>query len=134
MKKKGHHCDFRDERDKALLAVWRGLLRSAPGPVRADDLYRVVANAPAPRFYVSTERVAAVARNPGAMAGMRPRKRAMFSELLRRMAKRQEGESEAEAIFRIVYSPAPSFYLAPEYVKELVLRAKRKAREGKRHG
>lgn len=128
MKKKGAVCDYRDERDAAVLAAYRDEVAKA-SRIMMDEIVRIVSARPSHRFWVSEERAELVVRSMmkgmDALDGMRDTKRRMYEEIYRRVSRMREekrGISLNHIIFEVVNSPAPEFYLTPRYVRDIVYR------------
>lgn len=131
MKHRGCEAEFVEERGLELLAAFRRVVLS----VRRVSVREVAAAAallPCSRFWVSEERATAVVqallRGQAATARMRPMKRAMFEEIHRRVAAMMaDGRmGVAEAVRRVVYSPAPCFYMAPGQAIDILYRMRKR--------
>lgn len=98
-----------------------------------NDVYRRIAEEPAPRFYVSPERavsVVAMMLNGGNMNRMRPFKRDMFSEIYKRALKLGAKRGMKQEALRnicaaVVRQKAPKFYMSPGSVKILICKHKK---------
>lgn len=94
------------------------------------EIFELVAESPASRFWVSEERAAIViaAMEAGKpLTRMRRNKREMFEEIYRRYLierKNNPRKSVYELVTRIVNQPAPKFYLTPRTVGEFIYRIK----------
>lgn len=112
------------------MRVFRAHLRNASFVV-ISDVFRLVANSPASRFWVSEERAAVVISAMWAgrpLPRMRPNKREMFEEIFRRFKIEKERNPSAtiyELVAEIVSQPAPKFYLTPRTVGEFIYRYKK---------
>lgn len=116
--------EYREERDVALLRAWRGLMRGGMG---AGEALRAVADVAAPRFFVSPEnahrRIVRVLRgvlSERCRVGMRR----MLSDIMRLCG----GDYSYRNVERVVYGPAPSFYLSAGSVRVLLSRYRRRER------
>ena len=127
MKHYGCILDFTEERNRELMRVYREKLAQARYIIM-PEIFEQVANTPCKRFWVSEERAAIVisAMLMGKPLGnMRKNKREMFEEIFRRflvMRKILPHKSIYDLAFRIVQQPAPSFYMTPRTVGELIYR------------
>lgn len=136
MKHKGNTTDYAAERDGLLLKAYRDALSRA-SRICLTDIFREVAETPAPRFWVSEERAYAVITKMEAGAevnGMIPERQRMFREIHRRYREeraRNPQLSPFAAVTKIVNSPAPRHYLTPRTIGELIYRAKKKLRAAK---
>ena len=98
--------------------------------VTMPDIFRLVAESPASRFWVSEERAAVVisAMEAGKpMPRMRSNKIEMFQEIHRRYLLMRISRSQCslyELVAEIVNQPAPKFYLTPRTVGEFIYRIK----------
>lgn len=121
--------EFERERDAALLRAYREVLRQVDY-IRLDEVCAKVSASPSPRFWVSEERAAEVVgrmMRGGKVDCKKPMRRAMFEEIYRRcMRELRKGYDFKDAIFRVVNSPAPSFYYEPKSVKIILWRIKQK--------
>lgn len=94
------------------------------------EIFELVAESPASRFWVSEERAAIViaAMEAGKpLTRMRRNKREMFEEIYRRYLierKNNPRKSVYDLVTRIVNQPAPKFYLTPRTVGEFIYRIK----------
>lgn len=86
---------------------------------------------PSARFWVSEERAAiviAAMMQGDKLERMRPNKREMFQEIFKRAMKLKQ-ENPALTIydlaFNVVRQPAPKFYLAPGYAKNIIFHVKK---------
>lgn len=129
MKHFGSILDFTRERNNDLLRVYYKTLASA-SVIVMPVIFELVAQSPASRFWVSEERAAIVisAMEAGKpLQRMRDNKREMFEEIYRRyldLRKQFPDKSVYELAAKIVYQPAPKFYLTPRTVGEFIYRIK----------
>ena len=129
MKYFGSILDFTIERNNDLLRAFREQLALARYIVM-PEIFELVAESPASRFWVSEERAtivisAMIAGKP--LPRMRPTKREMFNEIYTRfLIERKKFPSKTiyELVSAIVIQPAPKFYLTPRTVGELIYRIK----------
>lgn len=122
MKKKGAKSDFHGDMRRDLYQNYKCVL-SRVTSISVDDVMRRVVEQPAKRFYVSEERasiVCSMMHKGSTLPGMRPEKRAMFTEIYRRvlmMATAHPLLTLRQLCAIVVYQPAPRFYLAPQSAK-----------------
>lgn len=94
------------------------------------NIFELVADSPASRFWVSEERATIVISAMAAgkpLPRMRHNKREMFDEIYRRFLierKANPNKSTYELVAKIVNQPAPKFYLTPRTVGEFIYRIK----------
>jgi hypothetical protein len=117
MKSFGSILAFTRERNAALLKAYRNCVSQACY-IRLDEIGDKIVNSPAPRFWVSEERAAAVVsaimRGKPVLDTMRPSKREMFQEIHRRVVALREQHPDwhlSELVYEVVNSPAPKFYM-----------------------
>lgn len=132
MKYSGCKCDFQRERDDDLLRAYRQILQEfGKQPIRIEEVWQKLAEAPSKRFWVSEERAAVVVANMMKgqdMGNMKPQKRRMFLEIYTRVVNMREQYpqlSNMQLCAKAIHSPAPSFYLTPQSVKQIIYRIKR---------
>ena len=108
---------FTRERNAALLKAYREQIEAVEF-VRLNEVGERIVNSPAPRFWVSEERAAAVVsalmRGKPVLETMRPTKREMFEEIHRRVVALRELHPDWSLcllVFKVVNSPAPKFYM-----------------------
>lgn len=127
MKKIGSILEFTNRRNSDILRAVRHQI-SLADTISMPDIFRLAAESPAERFWVSEERAAAVIsimERKMPFPKMRYNKREMFLEIYRRyLAARKihPGKSPVELISQIVNEPAPKFYLTPRTFGELYYR------------
>lgn len=117
MKPFGSILAFTRERNAALLEAYREHVNAARF-VKLNEIGHKIVNSPAPRFWVSEERAAAVVsalmRGKPVLKSMRPSKREMFEEIHRRVVALKKLHPEwhlCELVYEVVNSPAPKFYM-----------------------
>lgn len=129
MKYFGSILDFTRQRNDDLMRAFREQL-ALTSFVVMPEIFELVAESPAARFWVSEERAAIVIS--AMLAGkplprMRSNKREMFEEIYRRFLIERENnpkKSVYELVTKIVNQPAPKFYLTPRTVGEFIYRIK----------
>ncbi|MGM9862718.1 MAG: hypothetical protein ACI305_00440 [Lepagella sp.] len=133
MKSFGAILAFTRERNLALLHAYRREVAAA-SYITLDEIGRKIVNSPAPRFWVSEERAAAVVsalmRGKPILDTMRPTKREMFSEIYSRVLALRKARpcwDLPRIIHKVVNSPAPKFYMKPSTAIERLF----KIRNGK---
>ena len=117
MKSFGSVLEFTRERNAALLKAYREQI-DAVDYVRLNEIGEKIVNSPAPRFWVSEERAAAVVsaimRGKPVLETMRPTKREMFEEIHRRVVALKKEHPDwhlCRLVLKVVNSPAPKFYM-----------------------
>ena len=133
MKYRGCKCDFEAERNDDLLTTYKEILKLfGKEPIRIDEVWEKLANAPSSRFWVSEERAAVVISHlmkGHSMENMNPQKRMMFREIFSRVITLKDDYpymTNLQLCAKVIYSPAPSFYMTPQSVKQIIYRIKRK--------
>lgn len=124
MKSFGSILSFTRERNAALLKAYREQVNAADF-IRLNEIGEKIVNSPAPRFWVSEERAAAVVssimRGKPILDTMRPTKREMFLEIHRRVVALKEQHPDwtlCALVLKVVNSPAPKFYMRPSSALE----------------
>lgn len=131
---KGKFAMSKEKEDDLMRAV-RDIYGSAHGRIHFNELGRKLAEHSATRFWVSAETAYAVVKrmlNGAPLLNMRPSKRCMYEEILRRaLAMQTDNPSRSlqDIIEEVVEQPAPSFYMTPGTAYVLLSRAKRKRRK-----
>ena len=129
MKYFGSILDFTKERNDDLMRVFRQKIIEA-NFIIMPEIFQLVADSPASRFWVSEQRAAIVISrmlSGKPMPRMRENKREMFEEIYRRFLILREQcpeKSLFELTATIVNQPAPKFYLTPRTVGEFIYRIK----------
>lgn len=131
MKKPGCTLDFTHQRDKELFSAYQRIIKES-SYINIFVVSRQLVSTPCSRFWVSPERAASVV---SAMLGnriclnlMRLTKQAMFREIARRvvaMCAVHRDLTFTEAVRRVVYSPAPQFYMTPRTAMEAIYKYKK---------
>lgn len=137
MKHKNSVSDFTSERNVFLLNRFREQLASQ-SKISLSNAFEGAAAQPAPRFWVSEARAAAVIgkflRGEDPTACMYDEKREMYREIWQRfLALRGENpdESIGKLVFTIVNSPAPRSYMSGARAKIVIYGQKRQERRAK---
>lgn len=131
MKSHGAVMEFAEERMHDLMRAYDEYISSC-GQIRMHEVYSSIVNMASRRFWVSDERATQVVcfmLKGKCLDKMRPLKREMFEEILRRVldlhCKRPELTIK-ECCSIVVASPAPKFYLMPGSAKIMVCKARKK--------
>ena len=125
MKYFGSILEFTNERNKDIMRVYKQKLHEADFIVMSE-IFKLVAESPAKRFYVSEERATVVvaameAKKP--LRNMRQNRREMFQEIYRRyceLRKTQPQKTIYQLVAQVVNQPAPKFYMTPRTMGELI--------------
>lgn len=142
MRKKNAVCDFDSDRRRFILKCFRSAI-AAQSVTDRNKAFHIASSAPAPRFWVSEARAAAVIGKM--LAGddptpsMNPEKGEMYREIFARFLEAREyrpDDSIADILFDVVNTEAPRSYLSWQRTRSLVYeelrRAKRERKEGRR--
>lgn len=131
MKHFGSILEFTKQRNTELMKAYREAIRSCRF-ISITDVSRQVADTPCSRFWVSEERAeavcAALMQGKPVLEAMRPLKREMFAEIYQRVMQLKETRRKAtlrELVAKVVYSPAPKFYMRPRCVMETIYKIKK---------
>ena len=131
MKHHGAIMEYAEERIKDLMRAYDEYISSCVH-IRMPDVYAAIVNMESMRFWVSEIRASKViyAMLRGVpLKGMRPLKREMFEEILKRvldLKKRRPELTIRECCCIVVAQPAPKFYLTPGSAKIMVCKARKK--------
>lgn len=137
MKYKGSKMEYSEERVRDLKRVYDEYVASREYSCHMDEVYEAIVNMPAKRFWVNTRRAAEVISSM--MKGdkqrfnrMRKNKKEMYREIYGRVLKVKK-ENPCLSLYEIcdivVSQSAPKFYLAPDSVKLMLCKAKKKWRK-----
>ena len=131
MKHHGAIMEYAEERIKDLMRAYDEYISSCVH-IRMPDVYAAIVNMESMRFWVSeiraTKIIYAMLRGVP-LKGMRPLKREMFEEILKRvldLKKRRPELTIRECCCIVVAQPAPKFYLTPGSAKIMVCKARKK--------
>ncbi|MDE6095419.1 MAG: hypothetical protein K2G52_04450 [Muribaculaceae bacterium] len=126
--------EFERERNTFLLRAFRESI-AAQSRISLNKAFKIAAEAPAPRFWVSEARAAAVIgkmlSGEDPTEGMHPEKREMYREMFSRfLALREEnpGEPISELCFRVVNGEAPRSYMSWHRARVLIYKEKSRLR------
>lgn len=132
MRKLNSTAEFEAQRRKFLLSNFRQVI-AGQSRIEAAKAFRQTAESPAPRFWVSEARAAAVMGKMMAdeqyVDGMSEEKREMYREIYRRFSKIRRMCPEmsiADIVFDIVNGEAPRSYLSWHRVRSIIYKEKRK--------
>lgn len=129
-KQAGSKVDYARDRERDLMAAYRNYVGSC-GHINVPEVFAAIVDMPARRFYVSDVRAAVVMRKMALgddLRHMRPTKREMFREIHRRvneLARLSPGARLLDVVAKVVYGPAPKFYLSPGSAKVMVYKARK---------
>ena len=137
MRQHGSCSDYINDRNKALLKAYREIM-SSPEVIHWKVVIRRVVDSPSPRFWVSEEQAKNIIDKM--MAGREPNirtatKKEMFELILKRVQELRmdnPGMSVKDAVYKVVNSPAPKFYLTEKSAYVIIQRAKKKCYEERR--
>lgn len=127
MKKKGSVIEFKQQRDKELLAAFRQQLSNL-GTLPLEELFTRASLTPTSRFWVSERRAMIVVSQMikgDRLLTMNHKRREMFYEIYYRvkdLLQKNPAMTLTEAAFRAVNSPAPEFYLTPKSARAMIYR------------
>lgn len=131
MRHKGNICDFAVIRNKELMRAFRHTIAECSF-IDLRKACSVVANSPCSRFWVSEERatvlISAMLKGQYPLDSMRPLKKEMFVEIFKRVVAMQKEQPDikiSDAVFLVVNSPAPKFYMTPDSIVQIIWRIKK---------
>ena len=125
MKKRGSVSEFKKQRAEELLKAFKSQLHLL-GVVESKQLFARAAKCKASRFWVSEHRAGVVVSQiykGSRLERMNPKRREMYFEIYRRVKELRdanEGMTLNEAVFRVVNSPAPEFYLTSKSARAMI--------------
>ncbi len=126
----GSTLEYSYERIDALMLEYDKFIRTHDY-IRMHEVFEHIVNQPCRRFWVSNMRAAVVISRMmrgKKLHNMRPPKKEMFQEILRRVVELKEshsGVSLFQLVANVVEQPAPKFYLSPSAAKIMVYKAKK---------
>lgn len=131
MKHHGAMMEYAEERMQDLMRAYDEYISSC-AYIRMPDVYSAIVNMQSQRFWVSdiraTKVIYAMLRGVP-LKDMRPLKREMFEEILRRVLALRKKRPELTirtCCSIVVAQPAPKFYLTPGSAKIMVCKARKK--------
>lgn len=139
MRKQNSTAEFEAERRKFLIDTFRRVI-AGQSQVAIENAFRTTAGLPAPRFWVSEARAAAVIGKmisgevrPGCSPeeDMFEQKSEMYREIYRRFMKirlQQPARTICDIIFEVVNSPAPKSYISWHRVRTIIYKERRRLR------
>ena len=126
MKKLNSKCDYIEARNENLRDEFFSLLAKGEHST-INELFPQIAGKRARRFYINEERVLLLIRRYHRErkwpARMNARRRKMLQDILRRVEILQAFNpklSLSDAVYEVVNSEAPSFYLTPRSIRTLL--------------
>lgn len=135
MKHLGSNCDYIPERNLALVAIFKELLRSSE-ILDMGEIVRRVTRSAAPRYYISEERLCTIMntkRRTGRFPGRNPMRLRLYRDLEREIEsvfKEGEATTLIDACYVAANRKAPSFYLTESSVKSIIYNTLRAIRNG----
>lgn len=127
MKKKNCRCDYTDDRNRRLRKEFEARLGGRAKTL--DSIFNTLSNIEAPRFYISEERAYSLVRqklNNGAWhSHILPSRKEMIQEIFSRVMNKVQSEniSLKDAVYQVVNSPAPTFYLNARSIRTILYTA-----------
>lgn len=124
-----------DQRNEELLSKFKQQLEKGDY-THTQDLFTNASLMPASRFFVSEQRTLVVIHQllrGESIAGMNRKRRQMYNEIFVRVKYILHNEPECSipnAVWRVVNSPAPEFYLTPGSARRIIYRLRRKKNNG----
>lgn len=117
--------EYCDDRMADIMRAFRRVWLASP-VLPSDDFWELLAGEPASRFWVSERRAVRMVRRllrGDQLEECLPLKRDMFYEIARRADPLiDEGYSVYDAVRRVIYQPAPSFYISGPTLRNMVRR------------
>ena len=142
MRNKGDRNEYKEQRDMEIMDAYRHILAMYGGKVDVATIYRMVASAPASRFFVTARqayRVFMRVQSGGGFDGMRRVNQRMYNEIFRRvkeeLAKRHANggmncpHDVMRAMAKVVQQPAPEMYIGIRQVAHIIKNGGRKCYE-----
>ena len=134
MGKKGRQFEYKEERDRDLIEVYRTIYANAPITAKLHQVLQKTVASPSKRFWVSPERAFKVIgdiRSGKNLDNMNTNKRLMFFEIEKRVSEVQKTEAHNnlglyDIICIVIEQPAPCFYMTPESAKVIIHHIKKK--------
>ena len=144
MRNKNDKNEFKEQQDAEIMDAYRRIFKIYGGKVDVQTLYKMVAFAPASRFFVSARqayRVIAHLMQGGVITNMRPTNQRMYLEIYRRVQEASSQSSQISQISQIsqsslkslvaniVRQPAPEMYVGVRQISFIISKEKRKCYE-----
>ena len=131
MRKPNSTAEFESARREFLLTQFRQVI-AGQSKISAAKAFHAAASAPAPRFWVSEPRAAAVVgkmlADESCIDSMTEEKREMYREIYRRFIKIRRmcpDMTIADIVFDIVNAEAPKSYLSKDRARSIIYKAKK---------
>lgn len=125
MKKKGAKCDYIEGRNANVRREFMKRL-GKDGRQISEIFEEISREATADRFYISEERILRLLKHPEELTDKTLRTRKEMVEEIRRrvdaLMKAFPAMKLPEAVYRVVNSPAPAFYLTPGSIRTIIYR------------
>lgn len=129
MKHSGENMVFAEARAVDLIRVYTSYIEKCDF-VSLKDVYQVVAESPAPRFYVTAKRASIViAQMQQGLSCGNPLKDEMYREIYRRCLKLRKQHPKwtmYQLCEVVVQQPAPKFYILPNRVQFILIKIRRR--------
>ena len=129
--------DFTEERDSNLIEVYKEIIQTYKGKaafLSREEVMFKASYAPAKRFYVSERQAIRIVRRMMMGKGIYikgEQKIAMYKEIERRVqSERSDNERLTDTIRRVLFQPAPRFYIKQETAR-IILYRKMKMKNGR---
>lgn len=138
MRKPNSIPEFGDQRNRFLLESFRASI-AAQSRIAVNNAFKTAAGAPAPRFWVSEARAAAVVgkmlSGEDPTLSMYEEKREMYREIFRRFSILRGERPEAsiyELVFEVVNQEAPRSYMSWHRARVLIYEQRARLRKERR--
>lgn len=138
MRNKDDRNEFKEQQDAEIMDAYRRIFKVYGGKVDVHTLYKMVAFAPASRFFVSPRqayRVIIRMMSGQPITNMRPSNQRMYREIHRRLQEElalspQNSQSSLKSLIaKIVCQPAPEMYVGVRQISFIISKEKRKCYE-----
>lgn len=138
MRNKDDRNEFKEQQDAEIMDAYRRIFKIYGGKVDVHTLYKMVAFAPATRFFVSPRQayrviIRMMAGQP--ISNMRTSNQRMYREIHRRLQEelaqstQNSQPSLKSLIAKIVCQPAPEMYVGVRQISFIISKEKRKCYE-----
>ena len=138
MRNKDDRNEFKEQQDAEIMDAYRRIFKIYGGKVDVHTLYKMVAFAPASRFFVSPRQayrviIRMMAGQP--ISNMRTSNQRMYREIHRRLqdelaqSTQNSQPSLKSLIAKIVSQPAPEMYVGVRQISFIISKEKRKCYE-----
>lgn len=129
MRHKGNTNEHKPSQDRDIMRTYRRILSIYGGIIRVADIYRLVAFAPATRFYVSEQQALRVCTrfSEQALSRMRGQRAAMYRVIYSRvlnLRRLNPAITIRQAVDIIVRQPAPRMFLSPRQISAIIKKEK----------